>query len=228
MKIEIWSDIACPFCYIGKKNFEAALAQIPYSDKITVNWKSFQLDQNLSKTEPVDIMEYFKTNKGISEEQYLGMKAQLTEMGTAAGITFNEENVMINTGDAHRLIQFAKTKGKANEVEEALFYAYFTENRNIADFDTLGTIAEEIGLNKLETIEMLHSDAFVFDVASDVLEARGIGVTSVPFFVIDRKYALKGAQQVEYFVSALTQAYEKDHLSNEADNGASCDVDGNC
>lgn len=226
MKIEIWSDVMCPFCYIGKKNFETALAQIPYKDKIQVIWKSYQLDSDLSKVEPINPKEYFD-KKGFSEEQIKQSKIRLNEMGAPFGITFNEGNIMINTGEAHRLIQFAQTKGLASEAEEALFKAYFTDNKNVADFDTLATIAEEIGLNKTETLEMLNSDAFVFDVASDVLDGRNIGVTGVPFFVVDRKYALSGAQPVEYFVSALTQAYEKDHLDAFSHNGDACDIDGN-
>ena len=226
MKIEIWSDVMCPFCYIGKKNFETALNQIPYKDKIEVTWKSFQLDQELSKTEPIDAKDYF-AKKGYSEEQVAAMKPRLAEMGQAAGITFNEGNIMINTGDAHRLIQFAQSKGLGNEIEEALFKAYFTDNKNVADYTTLAEIGEELGLNKAEILAMLDSDAYVFEVASDVLDARNIGVTGVPFFVVDRKYALSGAQPVEYFVSALTQAYEKDHLPNEG-QGDACSVDGNC
>lgn len=226
MKIEIWSDVMCPFCYIGKKNFETALEQIPYKDNIEVIWKSYQLDSDLSKVEPTEAKEYFE-KKGYSLEQVEASKVRLNEMGAAYGVTFNQGNIMINTGDAHRLIQFAQTKGLGSEAEEALFKAYFTDNKNVADFDTLAEIATTIGMNKTEVSEMLNSDAFVFDVASDVLDARTIGVTGVPFFVIDRKYALSGAQPVEYFVSALTQAYEKDHLTAASDEGASCDVDGN-
>jgi len=226
MKIEIWSDVMCPFCYVGKKNFDAALAQIPYKDNIVVEWKSFQLDADLDRNEPTDTKAYFD-KKGFSEEQMKAVKVRLNEMGVTHGIQFNEGNVIINTGEAHRLIQFAKTKGKGDEAEEILFRAYFTDNKNIADHETLASLGEEIGINKTETLEMLNSDAFVFDVASDVLDSRNIGVTGVPFFVIDRKYALSGAQPTEYFVSALTQAYEKDHLDASTNEGAACDVDGN-
>ena len=226
MKIEIWSDVMCPFCYIGKKNFETALNQIPYKDKIQVIWKSFQLDQELSKSEPTPAKEYF-SKKGYSEEQVAAMKPRLAEMGSAAGITFNDETIMINTSDAHRLIQFGQSKGLGNEIEEALFKAYFTDQKNVADYTTLAEIGEEVGLNKSEILAMLDSDAYVFEVASDILDGRNIGVTGVPFFVVDRKYALSGAQPVEYFVSALTQAYEKDHLPNEG-QGEACSVDGNC
>ena len=228
MKIEIWSDVMCPFCYIGKKKFEAALAQIPYQNNIQVEWKSFQLNPDLSKTDVSSVEEYLVINKGMSVEHLEGINSQLSEMGKAVGIDFQQQNSkVVNTGDAHRLIHFAQTKGKAAEAEERLFKAYFTEGKNVADDETLALLGEEIGLNKTETMEMLNSDAFVFEVASDILDARNIGVTSVPFFVIDRKYALSGAQPIDYFVSALTQAYEKDHLT-ESQNGAYCDIEGNC
>ncbi len=228
MKIEIWSDVMCPFCYIGKKHLEQALEQIPYQDKIQVEWKSFQLNPDLSKTETMSMEEYLVNSKGISNEQVEAMNNQLTEMGKTVGINFDLQNSkIINTGDAHRLIHFAHSKGKAAEAEERLFKAYCTEGKNVADYEVLAELGEEIGLNKTEVTEMLNSDAYVFEVASDVLDARNIGVASVPFFVLDRKYSISGAQPVEYFISALTQAYEKDHLSTPT-SGASCDIDGNC
>ena len=228
MKIEIWSDIMCPFCYIGKKHFEQALEQIPYKDKIEIEWKSFQLNPDLSKTEITTVNDYLVEAKGISEEQVSAMHNQLAEMGKAVGVDFQQQNSkVVNTGDAHRLIHLAQTNGKGSEAEERLFKAYFTEGKNVADYEVLAELGEDIGLSKTEVLEMLNSDANVFEVASDILDARNIGVSGVPFFVIDRKYALSGAQPVEYFVSALTQAYEKDHL-DQPQNGASCDVDGNC
>ena len=229
MKIEVWSDVMCPFCYIGKKNFEEALAQIPYKDDINVIWRGFQLDENLSKDEPISTIEYLKSRKGIAEEQIQQMFSRLNVMGKEIGIEFNQENAKtVNTGNAHRLIAFAQTKGKGFLAKEALFKAYFTDAKNVADFDVLAQIGEEIGLNKTEVAEMLNSDAFVFDVASDILDARNLQITSVPFFAIDRKYALSGAQSVEYFKSAITQAYEKHYLNNDQSSSETCAVDGNC
>ena len=133
MKIEVWSDIMCPFCYIGKRSFETALAQIPYKEDIKVIWRGFQLDENLSKDEPISTIEYLKTRKNITEEQIEQMFSRLNEMGKAVGIEFNQENAKtINTGDAHRLIAFAQTKEKGTEAKEALFKAYFTDGKNIA------------------------------------------------------------------------------------------------
>lgn len=229
MKIEVWSDIMCPFCYIGKRSFETALAQIPYKEDIKVIWRGFQLDENLSKDEPISTIEYLKTRKNITEEQIEQMFSRLNEMGKAVGIEFNQKTAKtVNTGDAHRLIAFAQTKDKGSEAKEALFKAYFTDGKNIADYDTLAEIGAEIGLNKTEVSEMLNSDAFVFDVASDILDARGLQISSVPFFAIDRMYALSGAQSVEYFTSAITQAYEKHYLTNEDSTTDACEIDGNC
>ena len=229
MKIEIWSDVMCPFCYIGKKHFEQALDKIPYKNNIEIEWKSFQLNPDLPKNEITSVEEYLVKAKGISEEQVAAMNNQLAELGKSVGIDFQQQNSkVVNTGDAHRLIHFAQANGKGSEIEEQLFEAYFTEGKNVADHEVLATIGEKIGLNKTEILEMLNSDAYVFDVASDILDARNIGVSGVPFFVIDRKYSISGAQPVDYFVSALTQAFEKDHANNSSPNNASCDVDGNC
>lgn len=229
MKIEVWSDIMCPFCYIGKRNFETALAQIPYKDDIKVIWRGFQLDENLSKDEPISTIEYLKTRINITEEQIEQMFSRLNEKGKAVGIEFNQKIAKtINTGDAHRLIAFAQSKDKGSEAKEALFKAYFTDGKNIADYDTLAEIGAEIGLNKTEVSEMLNSDAFVFDVASDILDARGLQISSVPFFAIDRMYALSGAQSVEYFTSAIKQAYEKHYVTSEDSSADSCGIEGNC
>lgn len=229
MKIEIWSDVMCPFCYIGKKNFEAALNQIPYKEQINVIWKSYQLDQELSATSPTNTLDYLKEKKGLTDEQITQLNDGIIQFGKEVDIVFNQENALaVNTSDAHRFIQFAQTKGLDSEAEEILFKAYFTDGKNVADFEVLSELGANIGLNKTEVTEMLNSDAFVFEVASDGLDAKNIGVTSVPFFVIDRKYAMSGAQPIEYFVSALTQAYEKDYLNNTSSLGNSCEVDGNC
>ena len=119
MKIEIWSDIMCPFCYIGKKHFEQALEQIPYKDKIEIEWKSFQLNPDLSKTEITTVNDYLIEAKGISEEQVSAMHNQLAEMGKAVGVDFQQQNSkVVNTGDAHRLIHCAQTYGKGSEAEE--------------------------------------------------------------------------------------------------------------
>lgn len=229
MKIEIWSDIMCPFCYIGKKNFEKALSEIPYKNDIQVIWRSFQLDDNLSKKESISTIEYLKSRKNIEENQIEEMFSRLNVMGKEAGIDFHQDTAkVVNTGDAHRLIAFAHTKGKGTEAKEALLYAYFTAGENVADYDALAIIGEKIGLVKTEVLEMLNSDAFVFEVAGDILDARALGVSSVPFFAIDRKYALSGAQSVEYFMSAITQAYEKHYITEDDSTVDTCGIDGNC
>lgn len=229
MKIEIWSDVMCPFCYIGKKSFELALDKIPYKDKIDVEWKSFQLNSNLSKTEIISIEDYLIRRKGFSKEQVEQMNQQIYDMGERVGIHFNFDEVkVVDTSDAHKLIHFAQENGKGSEIEEELFKAYFIEGKNVADFEVLSDLSDKIGLDKEKTLEILNSDSYVFDIASDILEARNIGVTGVPFFVIDRKYTISGAQSIEYFESALIQAYEKHYLNDSSQLNASCDIDSDC
>ena len=152
MKIEIWSDIMCPFCYIGKRHFEVAKAQVPFRDEIEVIWKSFQLDPTLpTQASGETVAEYLTKRKGMSIEQSQGMLQQITERGKAVGITFNQEkSIPVNTLQAHRMIHFAQANGKASQMEEALFKAYFTDNKNIGDSEVLINLAASIELDKQE------------------------------------------------------------------------------
>ena len=199
MKIEIWSDIMCPFCYIGKRHFEVAKAQMPFRDDIQVVWKSFQLDPTLSfegGTETVE--EYLTQRKGMSKDQTKAMLDQITERGKAVGIVFNQEDsIPVNTLQAHRMIQ----------MEEALFKAYFTDNKNIGQQEVLADLAQEIGLDRTEAIEYLKSDNGTESVYADIQEAKNMKVSGVPFFVINRTYAISGAQPINMIAQTLRQAY---------------------
>lgn len=228
MKIDIWSDVMCPFCYIGKKHIEAAIEQLPFKNEVEVEWKSFQLAPDLSPTEAMDISTYLLERKGMEAAQVEGMNAQLAEMGKSLGIEFNMDAALaVNTSDAHRLIHLAHTKTLGSAMKERLFKAYFTEGKNVADATVLIQLATEVGLDAKEVEEMLISDAFVFEVASDALDAQDMKVQGVPFFVLDRKYGISGAQPVASFIDALTQTYNEGKV-NPSTDGASCDVDGNC
>lgn len=152
MKVEIWSDVMCPFCYIGKRRFEQALEQFEYSDDIDVEWKSFQLNPSMETDPDKNINEYLAEAKGWSPEQARQMNQRVTDMAAEEGLEYNmDQAVVANSFDAHRLIQFAKKLDKGAEAEEALFRAYFTESKNIADHNTLLKIAEAIGLDVDET-----------------------------------------------------------------------------
>lgn len=168
MEINIWSDVRCPFCYIGKKNFETALEKFPQKDKVKVVWRSFQLDPNLKTNLESSTLEYFTKTKGVSVEQAKQMLGHAAKTAKEVGLEFHlEDSILANSLNAHRLIQFAKTKGLGNEVEEALFKAHFTEIKNIDDTESLVEIGTSIGLNEKETREMLNSDAFAYEVKQD-------------------------------------------------------------
>ncbi|HET8809727.1 MAG TPA: DsbA family oxidoreductase [Flavobacteriaceae bacterium] len=232
MQINIWSDVRCPFCYIGKKKFETALEKFPQKDKVEVVWHSFQLDPDLKTQPDSSTLEYFVKTKGVSEEQTKQMLGHATQMAKEVGLEFNiEESILANSLNAHRLIQFAKTKGLGNEIEEVLFKAHFTEKKNIDDLETLVNIGVSIGLDEKETKEMLASDDFAYEVKQDEMQAKNIGVTGVPFFVFNNKYAVSGAQTPEAFLETLEKSweeYEKENPSLIVTKGDSCDVDGNC
>lgn len=229
MKIEIWSDVMCPFCYIGKKNFEQALDQLPFKDEVEVEWKSFQLDPTLQAGETKTTSEYFREKKGFPEEQAKQMTAQVIEMGKASGIDFNFEKALItNTFPAHKILHLAKKHGKSSEMEEELFKAHFLNGENVGSTELLSNIAEKLSIAKDEVLQTLSSEEFDYDVNQDILEGRNNGVTGVPYFILNGKYAVSGAQPPALFVEALTQTYNetvKPFKSGER-NDLSCDTDG--
>lgn len=227
MKVQIWSDIMCPFCYIGKKNFEAALEKLPFKDEVEVEWKSYQLDPELSETSgSKKINEYLAERKRMPIAQIEQMQMRIKDMGKQVGIGFNIENAIVaNTFPAHKLIHFAAKSNKANEAEELLFHTYFIDGKNVANHEVLVNIAEELGLDTDQAQYVLNSDSFDYEVKQDILEARNIGVTGVPFFLLNNKYTLSGAQPIDLFVDALTQAYNETNANNSVE-GNSCTIDG--
>lgn len=207
IQVEIWSDIMCPFCYIGKRKFEQALAQFPERERVQVEWKSYQLDPELETNPDQSVNEMLAERKGLPVEQARQMNTQVTQMAKEVGLKYNmDKAVVANSFDAHRLIQLAKQQGKGDEAEERLFRAYFTEGRNIADHDTLLELGQEIGLQKDIVQQMLATDAFADEVRYDIREAQQLGLRGVPFFVLNRQYGVSGAQPPEAFLQALQQA----------------------
>ena len=215
MKIEIWSDIMCPFCYIGKRKFESALDQFANKEQVEIVWKSFQLNPDM-KTEPEkNINDYLAEIKGWSSEQAKEMNERVTGIAKAVGLKYDlGKAVVANSFDAHRLTQFAKAHGKGDAAEECLFKAYFMEGKNIADHATLVSLGLEIGLEQVEVQQMLSGNNYAMEVKKDILEARQIGVSGVPFFVIDNKYGISGAQERETFLQALNQAWAERKITN--------------
>ena len=210
MNVEIWSDVMCPFCYIGKRKFEKALEQFPHKDKINIIWKSYQLDPD-SVTDPhLNAIDHLAQRKGWSKEQAAGTTQHVTDIAKQIGLDFHfEKAVVANSFDAHRLSHLAKKYNKQNDLEEKLFSAYFTEGKNTGDHSTLLQIGKELNIDEKEITDVLKSDAYAEDVERDISESQQIGVRGVPFFVIDRKYGVSGAQEPDTFFNALTKAYEE-------------------
>ena len=210
MKIEIWSDIACPFCYIGKRKLEKAIQKLPDSSTIQIEWKSFQLNPDLQTNENQNTLTYLSQTKGWTLDQTIQMTAQVAAMGREEGLNFDFEHTLVaNTKQAHRLLHFAKEKGKQDELKERLFQAYFEEGKNIDQQDILLDCAEAIGLDRSEAKLVLDSDSFDAEINQDVYESRLIGVQGIPFFVFDRKYGISGAQPDEVFDRTLQQALQE-------------------
>lgn len=202
--IEVWSDVMCPFCYIGKRRLEKALASFDPKNKVSVQWKSYQLAPNLVTNTEISSYEHLATHKGISVEEAKTMSDQISTMAKADGLEYHlDKSVVANSFNAHRLSHFAKVHNKQNELEELLFQAHFTDGKNIDDIDTLVGMAESLGLDAAAARKVLESDEYADDVRRDIAEAQQIGVQGVPFFVFNRKYAVSGAQPVEAFTQTL-------------------------
>jgi len=209
MKVEIWSDVMCPFCYIGKRRFEMALEQFPHKDDVEIIWKSFQLNPNMETDPRKNINEYLAEHKGISLEQAKMMNDRVTDMAREVGLQYDfDKAIVANSFDAHRLSHFAKQFGKQNEMEERLFKAYFSEGKNTADHETLVQLAADAGLDAVKTRTMLSENDFSDDVEQDIYEAQQVGARGVPFFVFDNSYAVSGAQPAQLFLQVLNKVFE--------------------
>lgn len=228
MKVQIWSDVMCPFCYIGKKNFENALANLAFKDEIEIEWKSFQLDPTLSETSgEFTSKQYLMEKKGFSESQYHQMQERLNEMGKAAGIDFSVVSpIAANTLKAHKLLHLAKQFGKQDELKELLLKAHFEKGLNVADLNVLIDLGNTIGIDSEAVSKALNDDAIAYEVQQDILEAQNIGVSGVPFFVLNNKYAVSGAQPSEVFIDAMKQAYNEIEVLNQNNDDNSCSIDG--
>lgn len=232
MEVKIWSDVRCPFCYIGKRKFEMALEKFPHRDKVKVVWQSFELDPNLKTNTEVSASEHLAQIKGISKTQAEEMQQYVANIAKEIGLDFNsKETIVANSFNAHRLIQLSKTKELGNEIEEALFKAHFVEVKNIDDKETLTEIGMSVGLDENDVKEIFTSEACAKEVRQDEMQAQSIGINGVPFFVLNNKYAVSGAQSPETFLDVLEQTwkeFEKENPTLIITGGESCSIDGNC
>lgn len=236
MQVEIWSDIMCPFCYIGKRHYEAALNAFADRNDVEIVWKSFQLDPDIPAvaSKPENVYEYLAKRKGMSYDQSVRMHQNVAEMAKKAGLEYNfDKTIIANSFDAHKVIQLAKTKGLGDAIEERFFKAYFTEGRDLADSATLAELGGDIGLDRQEVLNALNDDHYAYLVNQDIMEARQIGVTGVPFFVFNRKYAVSGAQPADAFLKTMEKAFAEWRRDNprtklDISEGPSCTPEGLC
>ena len=216
VQVDIWSDVRCPFCYIGKHNFEAGLEKFQHKDEVQVIWHSFQLDPGLETQPDISTVDYFVQVKKVSAEQARQMMGGAQKMASEAGLDTDLENSMVaNSFKAHQTIQLAKEKGVANELQEALFKAHFSERKNIDDEGVLVDIAKSVGLNPGEVREALKEEKYADAVKQDEMQAQNIGVRGVPFFVFDNKYAVSGAQPAESFLEVLEKVWDEKSTPEE-------------
>lgn len=198
----------CPFCYIGKRKFEHALSQFPHKEQVNVVWKSFQLNPDMKTQPDKSLNQYLAETKGMSLAEARRMTDHVTAMASEVGLTFHfDKAVVASSQDAHRLIQLAKENSLGDAIEERLFRAYFTEGRDTSDHATLLELGTEVGLDSEAVQHLLQSNQYAEAVAQDIYEAQQVGVRGVPFFVLNRQYAISGAQQPETFLGALNTAW---------------------
>lgn len=210
MTIEIWSDVVCPFCYIGKRKLETALNQFEHKDKVKIVWKSYLLDPDTEENINKDAYTYLAERKGQTRDWSVQAHQYVTQMAKEVGLNYDFDKVkMTSSKKAHRLIQLAKKHGKGNEIEEALFNAYFIEGKLISDIPTLIALGETVGLDKKLVEQSLNSADFTTEMDNDIKAAEAIGVSGVPFFVFDGKYAISGAQDAKLFLETLEKTFSE-------------------
>ena len=224
----------CPFCYIGKRRFEHALEQFADKNQVQMEWKSFQLNPYMKTDPAININQYLAEVKGWTLDHARQMNDHVTEMAAQVGLAYDfDKAVVANSFNAHRFSHLAKKHSLGDAAEEALFNAYFTEGKNIDDQDTLVQLAVSIGLDTEELRQALQSDAFAEDVKQDIDEAQRLGIQGVPFFVLNNKYGISGAQSSEVFLQALEQSFTEWQQENSKPEltiieGESCSPDGDC
>lgn len=218
MDVHIWSDIVCPWCYLGKRRFENALSLFDHRDEVRITHRSFQLDPSRPRHQTTNRREMLKKKYQLSDQQVREMDTRMEHLAEIEGLEYHltDAGLTGNTLDAHQLLQLARARGVQDAMIERLYRAYFTEQRSVFDRDSLVTLAAEAGLDQGEAREVLERDGYADAVAADVLEARSLGVSGVPFFVLGGRYGVSGAQAAEVFTEALSRAWEDEAKTSSA------------
>ncbi|HVM89058.1 MAG TPA: DsbA family oxidoreductase [Puia sp.] len=234
MKIEIWSDVICPFCYAGKRKFESALVQFAHKEELSIEWKSFEIDIKIAEriSPGMNIYQYLAQKRGVSYEESIAMHQITVDLAKSVGLEYNFERVVLTSSfDAHRVIQYAKTKNLATEIIERICHAYFTEGKNIGNTGTLIELGKEVGLTEMEVREALNNDMYAENVRKDMEEAKEKNVRKVPSYILNGKQHLIGIQSPEELLKTLEMAYaewiqKSQGASNNNLEGLVCSIEG--
>ncbi|MFD0142044.1 MULTISPECIES: DsbA family oxidoreductase [unclassified Streptomyces] len=230
MRVEIWSDIACPWCYIGKARFEKGLAEFAHRDEIEVVHRSFELDPNRPKGDTAPVIDMLAKKYGRTLDEARAMEAHVASNAHSEGLGYRTEGRDHgNTFDIHRLLHLARERGRQNELLDLAYRANFAEERSVFDGETLARLGVEAGLDETEVRTVLADEtAYADAVRADEREAAELGANGVPFFVLDRRYGISGGQPAEVFTQALEQAWQGRALQPAGGEAAACDIDGTC
>ena len=232
LKIQIWSDIMCPFCYIGKRRIEEALGQFEHKEAVAIEWKSFELDASFIPSPDDNLIEHLAEKYRKDTDWAQTMVDNMTQNAKLAGLDFHfEKAVLANSHNAHRLLHLAKKNNLANELKELLFKAYLTDGKDLNSLNTLSELGIAVGLQADAVAQVLYSNNYSEDVKQDIQEANAVGVQGVPFFVFDNKYAISGAQPTTAFLQTLEKVWQEGQFDSKVqlfktatDN--SCDING--
>jgi predicted DsbA family dithiol-disulfide isomerase len=224
MKVEIFSDVVCPWCAIGKRRFERAVEGFAHKSELEVTWRAFKLDPSAPAHAEGDMAVHLAQKYGMTLDEARASQSRLSAMASVEGLEFHFERTRrANTFDAHRLLHFAFDVGVQDALKERLFRAYFTEGASIGDTDTLVRLGEEVGLDGPKCAEILQNGTYGEEVRGDEADARRLGISGVPFFVIDRQYGISGAQRPETILQALNETWSRSHgLSTLIGDGTAC------
>jgi predicted DsbA family dithiol-disulfide isomerase len=229
LQLEIWSDIACPWCYVGKRRLESALKRFPHAASVELTWRAFELDPSAPRERLRDVshVEFIARKYGMSVAQAQKSSDQLQQLARAEGLSFDFANIRSgNTFDAHRLVHLALERGVQDAVKERLLKAYFEQGKLMSDHGTLVRLASEAGLEASEVTDVLAGDTYAAAVRADEAQARELGISGVPCFVFDHRFAVSGAQSSEVLLKALQQAWAERAPAAEFAEGAVCGPDG--
>jgi predicted DsbA family dithiol-disulfide isomerase len=226
VQIEVWSDVVCPWCYIGKRRLETALARFPHRDQVEVVWRSFQLDPTIPEGTTHPTLPELARKYGRSEDEMRAMQARVEQIAAEEGLSYAlAEGVSGNTHLAHELLHLAEERGLGGEMKERLLHAHFEQGRSVFDVDALAVLAGEVGLDEAEVRAVLADRRYRAAVDEDIATARLLGATGVPFFVVDRKYGAAGAQPAELLLQVIERAWADAHPLVTLPAADGCDDD---